>query len=129
MVGVDGRQRQATTWAMTWAMMWATGMMGARTPAMMPAKGMVGTLAGRGRGAPGGGRGGGGGGSSGGGNGGGGSDGGGGGCMLQGSFVFYCEDIFCVSYFYVWGELARSHLSPHTLVMLEICRRTFGWGW
>ncbi len=78
-------------------------------PGTMPAKGMAGMLAGRGGG---GGRGSGSGGS---GNGGGGTDGsGGGGCILQGSFAFYCEDIF-VWYFYdVWGESARSHLPSHS---------------
>ncbi len=59
---------------------------------------MAGTLAGRGRGAPGGGRGGGGG-SSGGGDGG----NGGGGCILQELFAFYCEDIFVCGIFYVGG--------------------------
>jgi hypothetical protein len=58
-----------------------------------------------GGGAPGGGRG------SGGGGGGGNSSGGG--CILQGLFAFYCEDIF-VWYFYVWGELARSHLPSYS---------------
>ncbi len=50
----------------------------------------------------------------------------GGGCILLGLLSFYCEDIF-VLYFYVWGEL-QFHTSPHTLVTLEVCRRTFGWG-
>jgi hypothetical protein len=59
-------------------------------------------------GAPGGGYGGGGGGGS-----GGGGDCVGGGCILLGSFPFYCEDNF-VWYFYVWGELARSHLPSHS---------------
>jgi hypothetical protein len=51
----------------------------------------------------------------------GGSDGGGGGggsssgsCILQGSFAFYCEDIFVWYFFDVWGELARSHLPSHS---------------
>jgi hypothetical protein len=87
-VGVDEGQRQARTWVIMWEMMWATGTMVAMTPAMTLGKGMVGTPAGRGGGAPGGGRGGGGSGSG---------DGGGGSCILQGLFAFYCEDI-CVWY-------------------------------
>jgi hypothetical protein len=49
-VGVNGRQRWATTWVMMWAMMWARGTMAAMTPATTPAKGMVGMLPGRGGG-------------------------------------------------------------------------------
>ncbi len=66
-------------------------MTAATMPAMTPAKGMVGMLAGRGGGAPGKGPGGGGGGGS-----SGSGDCGGGGCILLGLFPFYCEDIFCV---------------------------------
>ncbi len=101
-VGVDGGQRWAMTWVMMWAMMWAMGMMAATTPATMPTKGMVGTPAGRG-----------------------------GGLLVEdmavavaaaaaavvtvvaavaaycwGCFLFIVK-IFCVWYFYVWGELAR----------------------
>jgi hypothetical protein len=104
-VGVDGGQRRARTWVMMWVMMWAMGTFAAMMPATMLAKGMAGTLAGRGGGALGGGRGAGGGGSG---------DGGGGSCILQGLFVFYCEENF-VWYFYdVWGELVRSHLPSYS---------------
>ncbi len=65
-------------------------------------KGDGGDAVGRGRGAPGGERGGGG---NGGGSGGG-SNGSGGGCIMQGSFAFYCKDIF-VWYFYVWGGIGK----------------------
>ncbi len=85
-------------------------------------KGDGGMLLGREGWAPGRGRGGS---SSGGGNGGSGNSGGSNGILL-GLFPFYCEDNF-VWYFYVWGEFAMSQF-PHTLVMLEVCRGTFGWG-
>jgi hypothetical protein len=122
-VGVDGGQWQVMTWVMMWAIMWATGTMAATTPAKMPAKGMAGMPARRGEGGgPGGGFGGSGSGSS--------SSGGssGGSCILQGSFAFHCEDIFVCGIF-MCGGYWQGHTSPHTLVMLEVCRRTFGWGW
>ncbi len=74
-----------------------------------------------GGGAPGGGCGGGGGG------GGGGGDGGGGGCILQGSLLFIVK-IFLCDIFIMCGGNWRGHTSPHTLVLLEVCRRTFGLG-
>ena len=81
-VGVNGGRRRVMMWVMMRAMMWATGTMAATTPATTPAKGMVGTPAERGGGAPGGGRGSG--------------DGGGGGCILQGSLLFIVKIYFCV---------------------------------
>jgi hypothetical protein len=99
---------------MMWAM-WAMGTMAAT----MLAKGMAGTLAGRG-GTPGRGRGGGGG-------GGGSGDGGGGSCLLQGSLLFIVK-IFLCGIFMMCGGNWQGHTSPHTLVTLEVCRRTFGWG-
>jgi hypothetical protein len=116
MVGVDGGGRQATMWVMRWAMTWATGTMAATTPAMMPLKGMAGTPAGKG---------------------------GGGlltedaaavaavmtaeaavycrGCLVVIVKIFWCGIFMC-------GGNWQGHTSPHTLVTLEVCRRTFGWG-
>jgi hypothetical protein len=89
------------TWVLIWAMMWEMGTMTATMPATTLAKGMAGMPARRGWGDPGGGRG-------------SGSDCvGGGGCILLGSIPFYWDDIF-VWYFYVWEELARSHISSHS---------------
>jgi hypothetical protein len=82
-------------------MMWATGMIVATMPATMLAKGMVGMPAGRGLGNPGGGHG-----CT-------GDCGGSGSCIFLGLFAFYREDIF-VWYFYVWEELARSHIPSHS---------------
>jgi hypothetical protein len=89
------RVNSGQQWAMMWVMMmlamtWARGRMAAMTLVTAPAKGMVGTPAGR-RGAPGGGCGGSGSGGGGGGSGGsrGGGNGGDGGCILQGSFAFF----------------------------------------
>jgi hypothetical protein len=115
-----------TTWVMMWVMTWATGMMAATTLAMMLTKGMVGTLAGRG-----------------------------GrllaenpvvaaaaalagvalavevtaalaaaycrGCLLFIGKIFLCGIFMC-------GENWQGHTSPHNLIMLEVCRRTLGWG-
>jgi hypothetical protein len=106
------------TWVMIRAMIWAMGTMVVTMPAMTLAKGMAGTPVGRGGAAPGGGRG------SGGGSGNNGSNGG---CMLQGSLLFIAK-IFLCGIFMMWGGNWRGHTSPHTLVMLEVCRRTFGWG-
>jgi hypothetical protein len=73
---------------------------------------------GEGGGAPGGGRGGGGGSSG---------DGSGGSCILQGSLVFIVKIFLCGIFMMCRGNW-QGHTSPHTLVMLEVCRRTFGWG-
>ncbi len=122
MVGVDGRQRWATTWVMTWAMMWATGTMVAKMPATNPAKGMARMQAGRG-----------------------------GGLLAEDVVVaaaaaaavavtaaaaaVYCWGcfLFIVKIFlygiFMCGGNRQDHISPHTLVTLEVCRRTFGWGW
>jgi hypothetical protein len=70
-------------------------------------------------GAPGGGRGSGGGGSG---------EGGSGGCILKGSFLFIVK-IFLCGIFMMCGGNWGGHTSPHTLIMLEVCRHTFGWGW
>jgi hypothetical protein len=113
-VGVDGGGQWAKMCAMMWAMMCATGMMAVTMPVRMPAKGMAGTTAAAAAG-----------GAPGGGCGGGGSNCSGNSCILLRLFPFYCEDIFLWC-FHVLGE---GHTPPHTLVMLEVCRRTFGWGW
>jgi hypothetical protein len=97
-------------------MMWATGTMAATMRAMTPAKGMAGMPAGRGGGAPGGGR-----------SGGGSGNGSGVSCILQGLLLFIVK-IFLCGIFIMCGGNWRGHTFPHTLVMLEVCRRTFGWG-
>jgi hypothetical protein len=79
-----------------------------------------GNAGGEGGGAPGGGR-------DGGGGGGGSGGGGGGGCILQGSLLFIVK-IFLCGIFMVCGGNWLGHTSPHTLVTLEVCSRTFGWG-
>ncbi len=53
---------------------------------------------------------------------------GGGKCILQGLFAFIVK-IFLCSIFIIGGGNRQGHTSPHTLVMLEVCRQTFGWGW
>ncbi len=48
---------------------------------------------------------------------------------IAGVIAFYCEDIFVWYFYHVWGGGNwQGHTSPHTLVTLEVCRRTFGWG-
>ncbi len=47
---------------------------------------------------------------------------------IAGVVAFYCEDIFFCGIFIMCGGSWRGHTSPHTLVTLEVCRRTFGWG-
>jgi hypothetical protein len=119
-VGVNGGRRRATTWVMTWAMTWAMGMMAATTPATMPAKGVVG--AGRG------------------------------GELLaddaaaaaaaavaavamatavaaycRGRLLFIVKVFLCVIFMMCGGNWG-GHISPHTLVTLEVFRSTFGWG-
>ncbi len=82
-----------------------------------PGKGDGGDAGGEGGGgAPGGGRGG----SSSG-------EGSGGGCILQGLLLFIVK-IFLCGIFMMCGANWRGHTSPHILVTLEVCRRTFGWG-
>jgi hypothetical protein len=142
-VGVDGRQRQATTWVMTRAMTWVMGMMAATALATMLAKGMVGMPAGRG----------------------------GGGLLAEDAAVVavaataaaavvaattaagmmaagmtaaagtaaaaaaYCRGClhftvktFLCGFLCVGGIGKVTPCSPHTLVKLEVYRRTFGWG-
>jgi hypothetical protein len=43
------------------------------------------------------------------------------GCLL------FIVKIFLCGIFMMWGGNRRGHTSPHTLVMLEVCRHTFGW--
>jgi hypothetical protein len=50
-----------------------------------------------------------------------------GGCILQGLLHFIMK-IFLCGIFMMWGGNWQGHISPHTLVTLEVCRRTFGWG-
>jgi hypothetical protein len=123
-VGVDGRRQQETTWVMMWAMMWAMGTMVATTPATMPAKGMARMLAGRG----------------------------GEGLLVEdtaaaaavamrmaaaaaycrGHMLFIVKILFLCGIFMMCGGNWQGHTSPHTLIMLEVCRHmydTFGWGW
>jgi hypothetical protein len=109
---------------MTWAMMWATGTMEATMPATTPVKGMARMLAGRG-----------------------------GGLLAEDAVVVvaavaaaaavataaaaaaYCwgRFLFIVKIFlsgiFMCGGNRQVHTSPHTPVMLEVCRHTFGWGW
>ena len=85
-------------------------------PTPAPAKEMASTVAGRGGGAPGGGHGGGGGSSG---------NGGNSGCILQGLYAFYCKKYYFVWYFMMCGGNWQGLTSPHTLVMLEVCRHTF----
>jgi hypothetical protein len=47
---------------------------------------------------------------------------------IAGDVAFYCEDIFLCGIFIMCGGNRQGHTSPHTLVTLEVCRRTFGWG-
>jgi hypothetical protein len=41
---------------------------------------------------------------------------------------FFIVKIFLCDIFMMCGGNWRGHTSPHTLVTLEVCRRTFGWG-
>jgi hypothetical protein len=41
---------------------------------------------------------------------------------------FFVVKIFLCGIFMMCGGNWRGHISPHTIVMLEVCRRTFGWG-
>ncbi len=116
MVGANGKQRRATTWVMMWAMMWATGTMAATMPVTMLAKGMVGTpvvegglLAEEAAAAV--------------------------AAVTMATAAAYCRGclffivkIFLCGIFVKCGENRQRHTSPHTLVMLKVCRRTFGWG-
>jgi hypothetical protein len=45
------------------------------------------------------------------------------GCML-----FIVKILFLCGIFMMCGGNGQGHTSPHTLVMLDVCRRTFGWG-
>jgi hypothetical protein len=45
----------------------------------------------------------------------------------RGGLLFIVK-IFLCGIFMMCGGNWRGHTSPHTLVMLEVCRRTFGWG-
>jgi hypothetical protein len=47
---------------------------------------------------------------------------------IAGVVAFYCEDIFLCGIFIMCGGNWRGDTSPHTLVTLEVCRCTFGWG-
>jgi hypothetical protein len=108
-------------WVMMWAIMWVTGTMAAMTLTMMPAKGMAGTKAGMGRGV-----------------------------LAEDAAAVaaaaaattarvvaaYCRGhllfivkIFLCGIFMMCGGEWRGHTSTHTCVTLEVCRRTFGWGW
>ncbi len=44
------------------------------------------------------------------------------GCLL------FIVNIFVCGIFMMCGGIQRGHTSPHTLVTLEVCRHTFGWG-
>jgi hypothetical protein len=81
-------------------------------------KGEGGDAGREGGGAPGGGWG-----SSGGGSG----NSGGGSCIWQGSLLFIVK-IFLCGIFMMCGGNWQGHTSPHTLIMIEVCRHTFGWG-
>jgi hypothetical protein len=97
---------------------------GGDDPVNNAGKGDGGDAGREGGGAPGGGRGGSGGGSGVGGSGVGGSSGG---CILQGSLLFIVK-IFLCGIVIMCGGNWQGHTSPHTLVTLEVCRHTFGWG-
>ncbi len=43
--------------------------------------------------------------------------------------LLFIVKIFLYGIFMMCGGNWRGHTSPHTLIMLEVCRRTFGWGW
>jgi hypothetical protein len=117
-VGVNGGQLQATMWVMMWEMMWAMRTIVATTPAMAPAKEMAKMVAGRG-----------------------------GGVLLaedaavavaagamaataaaycRGHMLFIAKNIILCGIFMMCGGNWQGHTSPHTLVMLEVCRHTFG---
>jgi hypothetical protein len=120
-VGVDGGQQWETMWVMTWGMTWAMGTMVVMMSATTPVKGMVGMPAGRG-----------------------------GGLLAEDAVVVvvaaaaaaataaaeaaYCwgRFLFIVKIFlcgiFTCGGNWQGHTSPKTLVTLEVCRRTFGWG-
>ncbi len=57
--------------------------------------------------------------------GGGGAPGGGRGGGSGGSGIFLLYDVKI----FLCGENWQDHTSSHTLIMLEVSRRTFGWGW
>jgi hypothetical protein len=121
-VGVDGGRWQAMMWVMMWAMMWATGTMTAIIPAMMLAKGMAGKPAGQG----------------------------GGGLLVEdvaaaaaaaaeaaaaAAAAAYCRGrllfivkIFLCGILMMCGGNWQGHTSPHTIITLEVCRHTIGWG-
>ncbi len=42
--------------------------------------------------------------------------------------MLYIVKIFLCGIFMICGLNWRGHTSPYTLVMLEVCRRIFGWG-
>jgi hypothetical protein len=46
----------------------------------------------------------------------------------RGRMLFIVEILFLCAIFMMCGGNRRGHTSPHTFVMLEVCRRTFGWG-
>jgi hypothetical protein len=43
--------------------------------------------------------------------------------------LLFIVKIFLCGIFMMCGGNWQGHTSPHTLVMLEVCRHTFRWGW
>ncbi len=121
MVGVDGRQQWETRWVMTWVMSndVGDGDNGRDNAGNGASKGDGGDVRGEG----------------------------GGGLLVENAAaaaaaataavvaaycwgcVLFIVKIFCVCGIFIWGGNWQGHTSPHTLVMLEVCRCTFGWGW
>ncbi len=46
----------------------------------------------------------------------------------RGRMLFIVKILFLCGIFMMYGGNWQVHTSPHNLVMLEVCRRTFGWG-
>ncbi len=46
----------------------------------------------------------------------------------RGRMLFIVKILFLCGIFMMCGGDWQGHTSPHTLVTLEVCRRTFGWG-
>jgi hypothetical protein len=48
---------------------------------------------------------------------------------IAGVVRFFIAKILLCGIFMMSGGNWQGHTSPHTLVTLEVCKHTFGWGW